>query len=135
MTDPQGPLGPHHGQPGPYTSPVSPPPSGHAPHGGPGQHQQPGQQPTGLKTTSIVMLIICPIMTAVAFVPCLGILNWIAIPLNGVLAIVGILGLVAGPKDATGRPANLGLHVAAIVLGVLLAITAVLRCLAGGGIA
>jgi hypothetical protein len=115
----------------------------------PGQPQPPGQAgfapnfqstgqpelPKGLKVTSIVLLILGSSLTTVGLVPCLGILNWIAFPLDLAMSIIGILGLTIGPKLGDGKPSNMNLHIAAIVVGVVLAAISFFRCLAGGFVA
>ena len=95
----------------------------------------PPELPTGLKITSIVLLILAPVLTLVGLIPCLGILNWLAFPLNCTLALIGTLGLVIGPKLGDGKPANMNLHIAAIVVGVIVAAVSFFRCIAGGGVA
>lgn len=95
----------------------------------------PSELPTGLKITSIVLLALGSFLTVVGLVPCLGVLNWVAFPLDLAMMIVGTLGLIIGPKLADGRPANFQLHVAAIIVGVVLAAVSFFRCVAGGGIA
>lgn len=115
----------------------------------PGHPQPPGQAgfapnfqstgqpelPKGLKVTSIVLLILGSSLTTVGLVPCLGILNWIAFPLDLAMSIIGILGLTIGPKLGDGKPSNMNLHIAAIVVGVVLAAISFFRCLAGGFVA
>lgn len=125
------------------------PPAGHQQQGGFGMPGQPGQAgfgppshnggpaelPTGLKITSMVLLGLGSGLTVVGLVPCLGILNWAAFPLDMAMCIVGILGLVIGPKLGDGKPANMNLHIAAIIVGVILGAVSFFRCIAGGGIA
>ena len=124
------PLGAHPpGAPG-YggAGPQGGPPYGGPPSGGDGY-------PKGWKVAAIVLLVLGPALSAIGMIPCLGLLNWLAIPTNVALAIVGALGLTIGPKLADGKAADFSLHVAAVVVGILLALASVVRCLIGGGLA
>ena len=94
----------------------------------------PSDPPAGLKIAAIILLALGSALTLVGMFPCLGLVNWLAVPLNAALAIVGIVGVTAGPRDPSGRPYNMELHIAAIILGVLLAAASTVRCLAGGGL-
>ena len=115
---------------------------GHGGYGGPpggppygGQPPGSGQPPTqGWKIAAIVLLIIGPILSAIGLVPCLGIVNWLAIPTNVALGVVGTLGLTIGPKGPDGRAADFPIHLAAVIVGSLLAIASIVRCTLGSGI-
>ena len=98
-------------------------------------HNGAPELPAGLKVTSMVLLVLGSTLTVVGLIPCLGILNWAAFPLDMAMWIVGTVGLVAGPKLADGKPANMNLHIAAIIVGVVLGAVSFFRCIAGGGIA
>jgi hypothetical protein len=109
-------------------------PQGGPPYGGPPSGGG-DELPQGWKIAAIVLLVLGPVLSMIGMIPCLGILNWIAIPTNVALAIVGILGLTIGPKMADGKAADFPIHVAAIIIGVLLAIASIVRCTMGGGLA
>lgn len=109
-------------------------PQGGPPYGGPPSGGGGDELPQGWKIAAIVLLILGPVLSVIGMIPCLGILNWIAIPTNVALAIVGTLGLTIGPKMPDGKAADFPIHVAAIVIGVLLAIASVVRCTMGSGL-
>ena len=107
-------------------------------YGGPPQGGPPGsggyEPPQGWKIASIVLLIIGPILTVIGLIPCLGIVNWLAIPTNIALGVVGILGLTIGPKGPNGQAFHFNLHLAATIVGFLLAIASAARCFMGSGL-
>lgn len=111
---------------------------GGGPQGGPPYGAPPGgggdDYPKGWKIAAIVLLVLGPVLSVIGMIPCLGILNWIAIPTNVALAIVGTLGLTIGPKMADGKAADFPIHLAAIIIGILLAIASIVRCTLGSGL-
>ncbi len=128
---PQAQAQPPGGQGG-YGAPMGP--QGGPPYGGPPSGGIGDGQPQGWKIAAIVLLILGPVLSVIGMIPCLGILNWLAIPTNVALAIVGTLGLTIGPKMPDGKAADFPIHVAAVVIGVLLAIASVVRCTMGSGL-
>ncbi len=88
-----------------------------------------------LKIAAIVVLVLSALLTGVAFLPCIGWLNWVAAPFTGVPVVVGIIGLASDrekdEEDTTG-PAP---YLAALIGGVVLFGISVVRCLLGGGVA
>ncbi len=82
---------------------------------------------------SLVMVFASSLFVAVAFIPCLGCLNWLAIPMAAMTTAIGLAGLFTGrdPRRASGSA--VGAHAMAAVIGALLTLIAVLRCAAGGG--
>jgi hypothetical protein len=77
---------------------------------------------------SLVWGILAILGLGIAFVPCLGALNWLNIP----FAIVGlIISIVATTKAPPGRN---GAAIAGIVLNALAVMFGVVRLIAGGGI-
>ncbi|MDH5491618.1 MAG: hypothetical protein OEY14_06675 [Myxococcales bacterium] len=93
-----------------------------------------GEPPQGFKIASIILLSIGAAGFVLGLIPCLGWVNWFSIPMNVGAIIAGILGLVSGPKDISGRAMHQGLHLAALIVGVVGAIGGFLRCILGGGI-
>ncbi len=109
-------------------------PQGGPPYGGPPGGAGGDDYPKGWKIAAIVLLVLGPVLSVIGMIPCLGILNWIAIPTNVALAIVGTLGLTIGPKMPDGKAADFPVHLAAIIIGILLAIASVVRCTMGSGL-
>lgn len=122
-----GPPGGGPGSPGGFGGPQGGPPYGGPPGGG-------DELPQGWKIAAIVLLILGPVLSVIGMIPCLGILNWIAIPTNVALAIVGTLGLTIGPKMPDGKAADFPIHLAAVIIGILLAIASIVRCTMGSGL-
>ena len=82
-----------------------------------------------MKTTGVVIGIICILIMIVGLVPCLGALNWVNIPLS----VIGlVISLVA--KDRQGEGASDGAVVAGIVMNAVALVIGVLRLLIGGGL-
>lgn len=104
------------------------------PYGGPPSGGGGDDYPKGWKIAAIVLLVLGPVLSVIGMIPCLGILNWIAIPTNVALAIVGTLGLTIGPKLPDGKAADFPIHLSAIIIGILLAIASVVRCTMGSGL-
>lgn len=87
-----------------------------------------------MKTASLVTLALATLAVVVGFFPCFGWVNWVGAPACAVPVIVGIVGLITDKDPQTGATPNLGVHLAAIIGGVLLGIAATLRCALGGGL-
>jgi hypothetical protein len=81
-----------------------------------------------MQMISLVWGILSVLGLGVAFIPCLGSLNWLNIP----FAIVGlIVSIVATTKAPPGRN---GAAIAGIVLNAIAVLLGVVRLIAGGGI-
>lgn len=81
-----------------------------------------------MPVVSLVWGVLALLGLVIAFLPCLGTLNWLNVPFAGVGLILSIIAL------ATSKPANKGVAIAALVAnGVALAIGAI-RLVLGGGI-
>lgn len=79
-----------------------------------------------MQILSLVWGILAILGLGVAFVPCLGSLNWLNIP----FAIVGLIIGIA----AKAQPGNSGAAMAGIVLNAIAIGLGVLRLIVGGGI-
>jgi hypothetical protein len=81
-----------------------------------------------MQVISLVWGILAILGLGIAFVPCLGSLNWLNIP----FAIVGlIISIIATTKSAPGRN---GAAVGGIVLNALAVLLGFLRLILGGGV-
>ena len=89
---------------------------------------------TGFKTASLALMGVGAVAFALGLFPCLGWLNWVGVPVNGLAALVGLLGLNMGPKKPDGTRAYQGYYIAAVGVGAIGLIGGTLRCLSGGGI-
>ena len=84
-------------------------------------------------TASLVMITLSVMTTAAGLPCCLGCVNWVAVPVSLSTLVVGLVGLGTDKEAATGQGRNVGLHLAAVIVGVLCAVIGTLRCIAGGG--
>jgi hypothetical protein len=81
-----------------------------------------------MQILSLIWGILSILGLGVAFIPCLGALNWLNIP----FAVVGlIVSIVAATK---ARPGQGGAAIAGIVLNAIAVLLGWMRLLAGGGI-
>ena len=81
-----------------------------------------------MQVVSLVWGILAILGLGIAFIPCLGALNWLNIP----FAIVGlIISIVATTKAPPGQN---GAAIAGVVLNALAVLLGVARLIAGGGI-
>jgi uncharacterized membrane protein YgaE (UPF0421/DUF939 family) len=79
-------------------------------------------------TLSLVWGILALIGMFVAFLPCLGSLNWLNIPFAGLGLIISVVAV------ATSKEEKKGAGMAGIVLCAIAVVFGMLRLLAGGGI-
>ncbi len=79
-------------------------------------------------TLSMVWGILSIVGMLVAFMPCLGSLNWLNIPFSGIGLIIGI---IAVANDKTGKRGGAAVG---IVLCSIAALFGLIRLVAGGGI-
>ena len=79
-----------------------------------------------MQLLALIWGILATLGFAVAFLPCLGSLNWLNIP----FAVVGlIISIVAAANAPVG---NRGIAIAALVLNALAVVFGALRLMAGG---
>lgn len=81
-----------------------------------------------MQVLSLVWGILAILGMAVAFLPCLGALNWINIPFSGIGLIISIIAL------ATEKGPNRGNAVAGTVLCAIAVVLGFIRLVAGAGI-
>lgn len=86
-----------------------------------------------MSNASFAMLLVSVISTIAGLPCCLGWLNWFAVPLALATIVVGLVGLATDKNPITGQINESRLHLAAVIVGVLCAVIATLRCAAGGG--
>ncbi len=79
-------------------------------------------------TLSLVWGILALIGMFVAFLPCLGSLNWLNIPFAGLGLIISVVAV------ATSKEQKKGGGMAGIVLCAIAVVLGLLRLLAGGGV-
>jgi hypothetical protein len=82
---------------------------------------------------SIVLLFFSGLFVTVGLIPCLGWINWTAIPLAALTAMVGLVGLFSDRDPDTLRMRGVAAHLAALVLGSLLTLIGIVRCAIGLG--
>jgi hypothetical protein len=86
-----------------------------------------------MKTASLVLLFFSGLGVTIGLIPCLGWLNWTAVPLSASTALVGLVGL-ATDRDEHGRHRGVPFHLAALVGGMVLVAVGALRCFLGCGV-
>jgi hypothetical protein len=83
---------------------------------------------------SLVLLFSSFVFVGVGLVPCLGFVNWTAVPLAALTSMAGMIGLFTDRDPDTLRMRGVAAHVAALVLGSVLTLVGMLRCILGFGI-
>jgi hypothetical protein len=81
-----------------------------------------------MQTISLIWGILAILGLGVAFVPCLGSLNWLNIPFSIVGLVISIIAAAQGP------PGGKGASIAGIVLNSLAIFFGAIRLLLGGGV-
>jgi hypothetical protein len=81
-----------------------------------------------MQLVSLIWGILAVIGMGVAFIPCLGALNWLVIPFAVIGLIIGIVALAQAP------PANRGQAVAGTVCSAIAVVLGCVRLVLGGGI-
>jgi hypothetical protein len=84
--------------------------------------------------SSLTLLFLSAVLTVCGLFPCLGWVNWVAIPLCVVTVFVGTMGLASDKDPATGRARGRAAHLLAVVFGLALGAVATLRWVIGAGI-
>jgi hypothetical protein len=82
-----------------------------------------------MKTASLVFGILVLIFMLIGFMPCLGALNWINIPLAGIGLIISVIALVQSKPDE-----EKGKVIAGLVLCSIALIFGLIRLIMGGGV-
>jgi len=83
-----------------------------------------------MKTITGIFLGLAIITGFVGFFPCVGWLNWFAVPLAGISALLGAIGLFS---DREGEETQ-GTYFAALVAGTVMGGIFAFRCFLGGGL-
>ena len=81
-----------------------------------------------MQIVSLVWGILAFLGMVVAFLPCLGALNWVNIPFAGAGLVLSIIAL------ATAKPENRGVAIAALAANSVAVAIGVIRLVLGGGI-
>lgn len=87
-----------------------------------------------MAVSSLTLLFLSAFLTLLGLLPCLGWLNWLAIPLAFVTVVVGVMGLATDKDPQTGEARGRVAHLLAVVLGLVFGAIANLRWLLGAGI-
>lgn len=87
-----------------------------------------------MRVLTLSALLAAIVTTLVAFVPCLGLLNLLAVPLSIGAALLGTLGLWIDRDPVTDRARDPNTYVAALLSGIGLALVGMVRCWIGGGL-
>jgi hypothetical protein len=82
-----------------------------------------------MKTASLVFGILVFTFMLVGFVPCLGALNWINIPLSGIGLIISVIALVQSKQGEEKGKVIGGLILCSVAL-----IFGIIRLVMGGGV-
>jgi putative exporter of polyketide antibiotics len=88
--------------------------------------------PQGLMISTALMMSLGVLGSILGLVPCLGLLNWGAVPFNFIVVILAIIGLAGGPKKLDGSRAHLPLYVVALCVGLAFVVVSTVRCALGG---
>lgn len=87
-----------------------------------------------MKIAALLSMILAAVGVGIAFVPCLGCFNWLAVPFCLAPFVLGIVGLVIDKDPATGRSVNTNVYLACILVAVVLGGIGAFRCFWGGGV-
>ena len=86
-----------------------------------------------MKTAATVTLVLSIAGILLGLIPCLGCLNWVAVPFCLVPFTLGVIGLLTDKDPATGLNRASGVYLACVIAGVAGAAIGLLRCILGGG--
>lgn len=87
-----------------------------------------------MRVLTLCALLVALVATLVAILPCLGVLNLVAVPLSIGAALLGTLGLLIDRDPATDQVREPNAYLAALLGGIVLALLGILRCFLGGGL-
>lgn len=87
-----------------------------------------------MKIASILIVMIAGGLTFLGLWPCVGWLNWVAVPMNCAAIIIGLIGL-GTDRGEQGDARGVPMHLIAVIAGALFLGVSILRCLLGGGAA
>ena len=83
-----------------------------------------------MRIATIIFIVLSSILTLCGLFPCMGFLNWIAIPCSSVCLLLSLIGTVS--KDTP--EADKRTHLVGLILGVSLMGVGAIRCFLGGGV-
>ena len=86
-----------------------------------------------MQVVSLFLTASAALLTLFGLIPCLGCLNWLAVPLSVAAATVGVIGL-ATDRRPDGSADGQGIYLAGLFAGALLIGVGCLRCFLGGGV-
>ena len=81
---------------------------------------------------SLTLVALSACFTLFALIPCVGWLNFVAVPMCLVTTVVGIVGLASDKDPASGEPRGRSAHLMAVVFGLILGGVACARWVLGG---
>ncbi len=81
---------------------------------------------------SLTLVALSLFFTLFGLIPCVGWLNFIAVPMCFVTTVVGIVGLASDKDPASGEPRGRSSHLMAVVFGLILGCVACVRWVLGG---
>jgi len=87
-----------------------------------------------MSVSSLTLLFLSAALTLLGLFPCLGWINWVAIPLSFVTVVVGVMGLSSDRDPQTGAARGRPAHLMAVIFGLVLGAVATLRWMIGAGI-
>lgn len=87
-----------------------------------------------MAVVSLTLLFFSGLFVTAGLIPCLGAINWTAVPLAGLTVVSGLVGLATDRDPTTQRMRGVLAHLLAIGLGSLLALIGFVRCLLGLGV-
>jgi len=86
-----------------------------------------------MKIAATLTLVLSIAGILLGLIPCLGWLNWFAVPFCIVPFTLGVIGLLTDKDPATGLNRASGVYVACVIAGVAGAAIGGVRCMLGGG--
>ena len=87
-----------------------------------------------MSISSLTLLFLSAVLTLLGLFPCLGWINWVAIPLAFVTVVVGTMGLASDKDPQTGAARGRPAHLMAVIFGLVLGAVGTLRWMVGMGI-
>ena len=86
-----------------------------------------------MAAVSLILVFFSGLFVSVGLIPCLGWVNWTAVPISAITAVVGLIGLCSDRDPVTSSMRGVPAHALALTLGSLLTIVGIVRCALGLG--
>jgi hypothetical protein len=83
-----------------------------------------------MRIATIIFIVLSSILTLCGLFPCMGFLNWIAIPCSSVCLLLSLIGTVSKDTPETEK----GIYTVGLILAICLVGIGTLRCFLGGGV-